>query len=140
MRMQSTFEATDFNDSSCNTPTSNTPPNQPQWTLPAGGPNAHSTSQPTAPPTNSHTGSPYNNSPNHIALLQDLETYRTEYFRQSQDLEACYNELRLREEENQSLRRQLNMERVKFELLVDLWAMRVLDNEELGGYHSQQQQ
>lgn len=54
------------------------------------------------------------------ALLQELEYFRGECARQGQELSALSAELASREAEGAALQQQLNMERFKYELLVDL--------------------
>jgi hypothetical protein len=65
-------------------------------------------------------------------LLRELTALREQCNAQANQLEELYAELEGRDNESEELRAQLNLEKFKTELMVDLWAMRVLDNEELG--------
>ena len=62
-------------------------------------------------------------------LLREVALLREHCAAQECQLEELAAELEEREAENDGLRHELNLERFKYELLVDLWASRVLDNE-----------
>jgi hypothetical protein len=111
LRTQSVFEACGTEDASCNTPTSAA--SDSRWTVPAG--RDPTQDQPpyyghahNIPPATSH------------ALVQELEYYKSQCARQGQELQGMGQELQQRMAEGDALKGQLNLERVKFELLVDL--------------------
>lgn len=52
--------------------------------------------------------------------------------RQGEELQRLRGELAAARAAEQHAAESLNLQRFKFELLVDLWSMRILDNEELG--------
>ncbi|GAB4813133.1 hypothetical protein N2152v2_000179 [Parachlorella kessleri] len=65
-------------------------------------------------------------------LQKDVEFFRGECLKQGQELQELQYRLEGQDARGRELQQRLNLERFKYELLVDLWAMRVLDNEELG--------
>lgn len=69
---------------------------------------------------------------------QELAAARDECARQGAELQALRRELGAAQAAAAAAAQQLNLQRFKYELLVDLWAMRVLDNEELGSRLEQQ--
>jgi predicted RNase H-like nuclease (RuvC/YqgF family) len=66
------------------------------------------------------------------ALMREVSLLQEQVAHQTEQLEELYRELEERDAEGEELRQALNLERFRYELLVDLWSMRVLDNEELG--------
>ena len=66
------------------------------------------------------------------ALMRQVSLLQEQVAHQAEQLEELHKELEERDAEGDELRQALNLERFKYELLVDLWSMRVLDNEELG--------
>ena len=68
----------------------------------------------------------------------ELAAARSECARQGAELQALRRELGAAQAAQVAAHEALNLQRFKFELLVDLWAMRVLDNEELGSRTDQE--
>jgi len=66
------------------------------------------------------------------ALMREVSLLQEQVSHQAEQMEELYRELEERDVEGEALRQALNLERFRYELLVDLWSMRVLDNEELG--------
>ncbi len=66
------------------------------------------------------------------ALMREVSLLQEQVAHQAEQLEEMHRELEERDAEGDELRQALNLERFRYELLVDLWSMRVLDNEELG--------
>ncbi|KAL4542946.1 hypothetical protein Ndes2526B_g03629 [Nannochloris sp. 'desiccata'] len=66
------------------------------------------------------------------ALMREVSLLQEQVAHQAEQLEELHRELEERDAEGDKLRQALNLERFRYELLVDLWSMRVLDNEELG--------
>lgn len=87
--------------------------------------------QPDGTPTSAATASA-------AEQAQELAAARGECARQGAELQALRRELGAAQAAAAAAAQQLNLQRFKYELLVDLWAMRVLDNEELGSRLEQQ--
>ncbi len=66
------------------------------------------------------------------ALMREVSLLQEQVAQQAEQLEELHRELEERDAESDEMRKALNLERFRYELLVDLWSMRVLDNEELG--------
>ncbi|KAK9824681.1 hypothetical protein WJX72_012342 [[Myrmecia] bisecta] len=64
-------------------------------------------------------------------MQQELDFLRAQTQKQELDLRGLNQELHTRDAENNDLQAQWNLHNFKYQLLVDMWAMRVLDNEEL---------
>lgn len=62
----------------------------------------------------------------------ELAAARSECARQGAELQALRRELGVAHAAAAAAQERLNLQSFKFELLVDLWCLRVLDNEELG--------
>jgi hypothetical protein len=73
------------------------------------------------------------------ALMREVSLLQEQVAHQAEQLEELHRELEERDVESDELRQALHLERFRYELLVDLWSMRVLDNEELGLQLEQQQ-
>ena len=68
----------------------------------------------------------------------ELGAAHAECARQGAELQALRRELGAAQAAAAAAQQHLNLQRFKYELLVDLWAMRVLDNEEEGSRLEQQ--
>ncbi|DBB03818.1 TPA: hypothetical protein ACH3X3_011120 [Trebouxia sp. C0006] len=61
----------------------------------------------------------------------DPDFFRREYYKQELDIQDLQQQLLARDADYEDLQQQWNLQNFKFCLLVDMWAVRVLDNEEL---------
>ncbi|EIE20404.1 hypothetical protein COCSUDRAFT_33964 [Coccomyxa subellipsoidea C-169] len=67
---------------------------------------------------------------------QEIEYMREQLHIQNEELRRIQRQTGTSAQHVLDLRERLNFQRFKYELLVDMWAMRVLDNEELAHEHS----
>lgn len=62
---------------------------------------------------------------------QDPEYFRTQFYKQELDIRNLQQEIRARDDDVERMQQQWNLQNFKYQLLIDMWAMRVLDNEQL---------
>ncbi|KAL4427159.1 hypothetical protein ABPG77_001163 [Micractinium sp. CCAP 211/92] len=72
-------------------------------------------------------------------LNAELATLRGQCRAQEQEIASLAAQLAAARAGEASALERLNLQHFKYELMVDLWAVRVLDNEELGAQQTQQQ-